>query len=105
MESAIARARAWSESNTAARYNARTRTGVESGSANTRTAAVSSGRAGSSDCENVMRSETESTGSTERTRGPTVSCANAQSRTVAVESTVAVTVSKSSRRSGRRLLF
>jgi len=40
-----------------------------------------------------------------RIRGPTVSCANGQSTTLAVESTVTVTVSNGSRRSRRRLLF
>ena len=105
IESATARARACSESNCAGRYSARTPTGVESGSANTRTAAVSGGRAGSSGCEKLMRSVTESTASTARIRGPALSCTNAHSMALAVESTATVTVSNGSRRSWRRLLF
>src|SRR5205814_866255 len=62
-------------------------------------------RRGSSGVENATRKSTESTGSTVRTRGPTVSCTNAHSSALALESTVTVTVSNASRRSGRRLLF
>src|SRR6266851_5317786 len=104
-ESARARTRAWIESNRAGVYTARTATGVVSGSANTRTAAVSGARRGSSGAEKAIRSVTESTGSTVRTRGPSVSCTKGQRSTCALESTVTVTVSNASRRSWWRLLF
>src|SRR6266516_128785 len=104
-ESASARALACSESYCALVNSPRTATGVVSGSANTRTRAVSSGRRGSSGAVNWMRQATESTGSTPRMRGPTVSCPNAHSTALALESTATVTESNASRRSSWRLLF
>ena len=104
-ESAAARALACSESYCALVNSARTATGVVSGSANTRTAAVSSGRRGSSAAVNWTRKATESTGSTPRMRGPTVSCANTHSTALAPESTATVIESNGSRRSIWRLLF
>ena len=104
-ESATARARAWIESYCAAPYSVRTGNGVVSGSANTRTWAVSTGRRGSSAAVKVSRNDTESTGSTLFTRGPTLSCTKAHSSALALVSSLTVTVSYASRRSARRLLF
>src|SRR5437016_5565103 len=104
-ESAAARAFACSESYCADANRARTATGVVSGSAYRCTRVVSSGRRGSSGWLNWMRNATESTGSTVRTRGPTLSCTNNHTITLAVESSVTVTESYASRRSSWRLLF
>ena len=76
-----------------------------SGSANTRTRAVSGIRRGSSGCEKLTPIASESTGSTLLIRGPALSCGNANSTALAVESTVTVVESKASRRSSCRLLF
>src|SRR5438093_1104478 len=104
-ESALARAFACSESYCAVVNSARTATGVVSGSAYSRTCAASSGRRGSSGAVNWMRQASESTASTPRMRGPTVSWANTHSTALPDESIATVVESNGSRRSSWRLLF